>query len=840
MGNTYTNKVGSSFFEETSQKIWAELQGNPQTEQEYTSDFYGTDQNEKVDINKLVDFIKRVRSFNIQSFNWEHYISKATKSIYEDNYYNRRGFLSPDTRVLVNVNWIYSEGGYAPGNRVESKFNVKLNKRENDFIDREDWSVRKFFNDNTKKYEFILSFYFQETKKYRTNTIDDTFRIEEKYRAVQFKTDNLKDMFYLFKELEMSTKRLGEIVYDYIKEEKISEALAALYTQLPEELIVIMSNLDQEREFLKDHLEKLKKYDENSIFDDSSLAILNLFRIIKDIKYIYEMLKLYPETVLQLYYNMDGTSSFLGEEKSNKLFFAEMMQGIYLVNNLDALLNSDDSNINIVKEFKINDEYKIDSKISDNGDSGLIYLQQQQLINMKRGDDVVMPGIGITEITVTKNIGNASYLSPFDLITLERVENGKVTISKIPAIMLKAVVDQEVKAEMIQSIRVGITVAALIIGVATLGNASGPLAQTLALADIVLTAADLAILANEDQLLQTPEGKLFLETYNNVMLTASVLVAPFAIVGLAKMGLKLLKNAGQTTQKILRSCMLKIVIEKNIITFEKQATFLLAGELGLGDTNTRVFQRLQDHGVIYFKGVRSGDKTEKLFAVYDDVVLAEIPNNSNAVSDFAKRYNKLSEKELVEELEHVGGNGFGGSIVETTDATKIKVFEKGWKQFYNKTIAKPFEKIKEAMPYFNHKSVGEAVIQIGDKNCGNTVEVLVEFLRTGKLRSAEPSGMQGVEEVAMKCGGGSFQPSAIPRIKELIGENDIVIVYGIKEKNNITGSTIGHYFVGMKKGGELHLFDGQTGEYVVFAQTREYGNFIQRGYLEFRYTKIRK
>lgn len=605
----------------------------------------------------MVDFIKRVRSFNIQSFNWEHYISKATKSIYEDNYYNRRGFLSPDTRVLVNVNWIYSEGGYAPGNRVESKFNVKLNKRENDFIDREDWSVRKFFNDNTKKYEFILSFYFQETKKYRTNTIDDTFKIEEKYRAVQFKTDNLKDMFYLFKELEMNTKRLGEIVYDYIKEEENSETLAALYTQLPEELIVIMSSLDQNREFLKDHLEKLKKYDENSIFKDSSLAILNLFRIIKDIEYIYKILKENPKTVLQLYYNMDGSSSFLGEEKSNKLFFVEMMQGIYLVNNLDALLNSDDSNINIVKEFKINDEYKIDSKISDNGDSGLIYLQQQQLVNMKRGDDVVMPGIGITEITVTKNIGNESYLSPFDLVTLERVENGKVTISKIPAIMLKAVVDQEVKTEMIQSIRVGITVAALIIGVATLGSASGPLAQTLALADIVLTAADLAILANEDQLLQTPEGKLFLETYNNVMLTASVLVAPFAIVGLAKMGLKLLKNAGQATQKIVRSCMLKIVIEKNIITFEKQASFLLASELGLGNTNTRIFQRLQDHGVIYLKGVRSGDKTEKLFAVYDDVVLAEIPYNSNAVSDFAKRYNKLSEKELVEELEQSAKRG---------------------------------------------------------------------------------------------------------------------------------------------------------------------------------------
>lgn len=36
-------------------------------------------------------------------------------------------------------------------------------------------------------------------------------------------------------------------------------------------------------------------------------------------------------------------------------------------------------------------------------------------------------------------------------------------------------------------------------------------------------------------------------------------------------------------------------------------------------------------------------------------------------------------------------------------------------------------------------------------------------------------------------------------MKQLMAEEEIVIIYGVKEKNSKTGSTIGHYFVGMKK-----------------------------------------
>ncbi|GEN78146.1 hypothetical protein CHA01nite_38860 [Chryseobacterium hagamense] len=39
----------------------------------------------------------------------------------------------------------------------------------------------------------------------------------------------------------------------------------------------------------------------------------------------------------------------------------------------------------------------------------------------------------------------------------------------------------------------------------------------------------------------------------------------------------------------------------------------------------------------------------------------------------------------------------------------------------------------EAMPYFNHKSIETEVIQIGDENCGNVVDVLVEYLKNRKI-----------------------------------------------------------------------------------------------------------
>lgn len=251
---------------------------------------------------------------------------------------------------------------------------------------------------------------------------------------------------------------------------------------------------------------------------------------------------------------------------------------------------------------------------------------------------------------------------------------------------------------------------------------------------------------------------------------------------------------------------------------------------------------------LYEKGAILVEVGEQEYAlVYKGEKLIQGTSNDKKVLEFYQKLKKNQKRldEFLEEVRHEGG-AYGESIVTTTVKTEVEAFEAGLKQF-SKTIANPFEKIKETMPYFNHKSVGNVIKQIGRLNCGNTVEVVVEFLRTGKLRLAEPSGYQGLEEVAEKFGGGYFQPNTIPRMKELMAEGDIVVIYGVKKEYRIKGtfenSTMGHYFVGMKKDGELHLFDGQTGEYVIYNLTigSKARNYLQRGYEGgFRFLKIKK
>lgn len=229
--------------------------------------------------------------------------------------------------------------------------------------------------------------------------------------------------------------------------------------------------------------------------------------------------------------------------------------------------------------------------------------------------------------------------------------------------------------------------------------------------------------------------------------------------------------------------------------------------------------------------------------LYKGEKLIQGTSNDKKILEFYRKLKKNEKRlgEFLEEQIHEGGNSLK-SIVATTDSEEIKAFEEGLKQF-SKTIAKPFEKMPEAMPYFNHKSIGTEVIQIGDENCGNVVDVLVEYLKTGKLRLAEPSSMQGFETVAAKCGGGKFSDIGIPRLEAVLGDGDIAVIYGA-QKYHPSGRVDGHYFVAVKVDKKVHLLDGQSGEFAIYdvsgPNKEQYRNFIQRNYIKFMYTRVGK
>ncbi|MAX71391.1 MAG: hypothetical protein CMC76_09875 [Flavobacteriaceae bacterium] len=216
---------------------------------------------------------------------------------------------------------------------------------------------------------------------------------------------------------------------------------------------------------------------------------------------------------------------------------------------------------------------------------------------------------------------------------------------------------------------------------------------------------------------------------------------------------------------------------------------------------------------------------------------------------------------LIDELRHFGGNTRGRSIIVTDNPAKVKAFEEGLERLENLRLTgkiteeNAIDYLEEAMPYFNHKVVDGEVIQVDYRNCGNTVEVINEFLKGEKIRVAEPSALQGLEKVASKFGGGIFSKAGLPRLNSnpaLVGEGERIIVYGIYNtqpikgvKDALGGSTDGHFFYGIKRNGVLHFYDGQTGEFVKFDLTpgSDYFSFIENGQRfrdGFAYLKIKK
>lgn len=608
------------------------------------------------------------------------------------------------------------------------------------------------------------------------------------------------------------------------------------------------------------HIEILSHYDDKGIFSwtkDSSGALLNLLKVFKNSQFLFENFRKNQTLVKRIFNNMNTTSVVNGKEWSNKTLFANFITALCIDNAFEGLRILDN-------QFTIGKDCAVSSgSIFQDERDNTFFLQQLQKKTEK--NTVYTPGIvpgtpGRSEEVVSSYLeeteeGNQYH--PMDIVHITYVDIKEALFPFVSAITIKAFAEERDEQLRADAIRIGFDVLAIVLSVAFFpaGGAVGIAAESIG---IGLALADIGITANREDIEQSPGGKDFLDTWNKIYLVGGLALASAAMVEqvFAKSVFCYLEalKSGSPLLKEYEKSLSKILLEREILTFagntlkpntEISLKILAYNSDKIPKATAFAFGRYDNILPLYEKGAVLVEIGEQEYAlVYKSEKLIQGKPNDKKVLEFYRKLKKNQKRlgEFLEEARHEGG-AFGESIVATTDATKVKAFEEGLKQF-SKTIAKPFEKMKEAMPYFNHKSVGDAVKQVDFLNCGNTAEVVVEFLRTGKLRLAEPSGYQATNKVAIKCGGGSFQPTTIPRMKQLMAEGDIVVVYGIKDKVHIKGtfedSTIGHYFVGMKKGGELHLFDGQTGEYVIYANNEKARNFLQRNYLEFRYTKVRK
>lgn len=632
---------------------------------------------------------------------------------------------------------------------------------------------------------------------------------------------------------------------DALKKYENPESLKFIYVNVPETILPNLSvHIDNLTFF--NHLEILSNADDSNIFKDSSSAVIQVFKAIGDPVPVLKYFRENPGKLNRMYYNLDGSTEYEGKMQSNRMILAHIMM-------LFSLFANNDKRKKEARSFIIGKGYKINSNILEGGifqssddhyrDTFLLQQQKEVQRNVK-----IIPKEGDPNAkeTVTEDIDEGAQFHPLDMVYLTDISGEKEETYLVPAIYLKAMADAEEWAVVQQNIRIAANLVAIVIGVATLATSGNPYFILLAAADISLAGADLTVQAFKEEIATYEGGAEFLTAWEEIYMVGGIALAGLTVVGGFYTGAAKLiaKMADGSAKNYLKTLVLKAVLETNISNFQRNTIKVIEPrEIFLGAEYRALGNTMAENGVVFLSGQRQGTFLNAYAVVYKGEVIEEFTKAEMHM--FYKKWRNLRGEKLVEELEHLGGHvPPGSSIVETTVEAEVKAFIEGEKQFLDAIIKNPFEKMKEAMPYFNHKSVGDAVKQVSTTNCGNTAEVIVEFLRTGKLRLAKSSGYQDLEVVAAKCGGGSFRPSTIPRMKELMTEGDVVVIYGVKEKYRIKGtfedSTKGHYFVGMKKGGELHLFDGQTGEYVIYdVSSNKARNFLQRNYLEFKYTKVK-
>ncbi|WP_126653043.1 hypothetical protein [Chryseobacterium aureum] len=455
---------------------------------------------------------------------------------------------------------------------------VDLVQRQNEIEFDIDLNVRKLY--------FRLKYFFHrnaDTEELRRNKaiMLETFSYEEFKNLIQY-------VGYGDFEKETSYNYLGYFskIYEfYFNQASIPEQLIFLYTNTPDfafERIV----LDNEK--VMQHLITLTEYDDTGFFSgwkDGSSALVNIFKTSSP-GYIMNRFKKEPELCNRIYYNLDNISYVDGKPQSNRIIFAGIMRSFAQHHTI-----KEDAPI-----FKIKKGYRVNTKVNElsgtilglfgQSDEKTFFLQQQQEQYIEKEnyetDDLGVSTIAksSTQETIYKDLDEGRQFLPLEMVYLEEEFDGVTTITKVPAIYVKALADAEKWAIINDRLRIAADIAAIILGVGTLSTTGNPYLLLAAAADLSLALPDLTIQAFRAEIAKLPGGDEFLRQWDLIYnVLGSAVAAPQLAIGLA-----------QLTVTFYRNCLSLLKTSVNVAENVKQGLRASAISVFL-DLNSGVFQR---------------------------------------------------------------------------------------------------------------------------------------------------------------------------------------------------------------------------------------------------------
>lgn len=688
-------------FKNSSRQVWREIregtpyqQPVPETNKDYSKDFYGINEEEDIDYDSLADFIFASQRDSSLVFDWKKFAKKPDKK-----WVKVKTSDGLQDRLMTLHNTIPFK--YVNDDKIEVTTTItgKINRRI-DYLENY-WLYHININPKDKKFELSLKILYDNTKQFlvdATDTIEENdYRIDEKYVAVILKATNIIDYIYLVKDTvgKEHIAYLKDFIVDKyckkIKEEKDASNLVFLYENAPDfvlkQLFVYMDD-----DALFKHLDYLSNYDDKGLlhwFNDSGGAIINCLKSFWDSSVLFNKFSNDLAFVKRIFYNLDGASNFNGTVMSNRLIFASLLNAIALLNSKDKATKD---------KFYSNGNYKIGSNAvfedKTEKEQNKFYLNQQKINFLV----IAFPTGTVNVITYDTNVNDGAYYDPFDFVLFVEYKDDKEVYNPVIALLAKAIAQEKEVKEIQFFTRIGLDVLAIIVGLATLGTGA---AVGIALLEVGLGIADIFVAVNEDELSKTEEGKAFLEAYNAILLTTAAFAAPEALQSVFNGGSSLIRTA-MSLGKInyanaIKTCLLKVLLEVEIANFTKSSIKIVEPtELFYGLEYRIMAQRMTENGVLFVSGKKEGELLEYYAVIYKGEVIEEFTTGTK--NRFANRYWRFNNPELVELLEELYKNG-GVPFLKGFNREKILKIPKG--QRPNPSVYLPKEYIQNNLKLFD-------------------------------------------------------------------------------------------------------------------------------------------
>ncbi|MNX59373.1 hypothetical protein D3C86_902500 [compost metagenome] len=524
-----------------------------------------------------------------------------------------------------------------------------------------------------KNLNFRIAFVYEDAMHLRnydvTPEVENDFVLGDQFNAIIIKTDDANAFVALAEHTglkEFVKEKIKNAFVEALKMAKTGSELKFIYENIPDFILNQLLFLLKE-EKLWDHVNLLTDYDDTgtfSNFKDGSGALMNLFKAFGNSYYIIEKFSEDQAFLKRIYENLDGSSEFMGQVTSNRIIFASMISACCIYNNKLKTIG---------KIFYYGKGYKIDSDISWFSDEkeDEFYLKQQKIVehtyqqpNTETDEFGVTIPVGpdlerIYSETVDQDQGKMYH--PLDMVSLVDYTSGIDIPIPVPIIFVKALAGEKEIQDVELAIRIGFDIVAIIAGVIVMATTANPGVFALALADVVLATGDVAINASRNEILETPGGAEFLNTWEQIYVVGGIITAgPALLQSFFKAGAGLLRTANAIKNfkiaNFARACITKVILEINIANFTQNTVKeILYGEeaLKFSGVNFKMagVTRLQQEGVLFIKGIDAEGKAVAYAAIYRGEAIAN--GTAKEVRETFKEIWVAKGANLIEKLNEI-------------------------------------------------------------------------------------------------------------------------------------------------------------------------------------------